>query len=84
MKHPDVHEAVVVAREFSAADLRLAAYFTTKNAIKQSQVEREIKYSQLAKNLRSYLQQNCLNILIPSLFIPLEQIPLTANGKIRS
>ena len=83
MKHPDVHEAVVVAKEFSAGDLRLAAYFTTKIAASQSQVEQEkSKYSQLAPDLRSYLQQKLPEYMIPSLFIPLEQIPLTANGKI--
>ncbi|MFC5648730.1 amino acid adenylation domain-containing protein [Paenibacillus solisilvae] len=74
MKHPDVHEAVVVAREFSAADLRLAAYFTTKMDVSE--------YAQLAQDLRIYLQQKLPEYMVPSLFIPLEQIPLTANGKI--
>ncbi|SFJ55817.1 amino acid adenylation domain-containing protein [Paenibacillus sp. UNC496MF] len=80
MKHPDVHEAVVVAKEFSAADLRLIAYFTTKIASQGEQEKSD--YPQLAQDLRGYLQQNLPDYMIPSLFIPLEQVPLTANGKI--
>lgn len=83
MKHPDVHEAVVVAREFNSAnDLRLVAYVTTKNAIKPSKVKQEkSEYSQLIRDLRVYLQQKLPEYMIPSFLIPLEQIPLTANGK---
>ncbi|MBD2871902.1 non-ribosomal peptide synthetase [Paenibacillus arenilitoris] len=72
MKHPDVQEAVVVAKAFNSADdLRLVAYFTTKT-----------EYSQLKRELKIYLQQKLPDYMIPSYFVPLEQIPLTANGKI--
>ena len=83
MKHPDVHEAVVVAREFSDADLQLVAYYTTKLDVKQSKVEQEkSEYLQLAQDLRIYLQQKLPEYMIPSFIIQLGQIPLTANGKI--
>jgi amino acid adenylation domain-containing protein len=76
LKHAAVHEAVVVAREFNSVDdLRLVAYFTT---VKHEKSE----YSQLTRDLRVYLRQLLPEYMIPSLFIPLEQIPLTANGKI--
>ncbi|MBM7584497.1 amino acid adenylation domain-containing protein [Bacillus pakistanensis] len=83
MNHPDVHETVVVAKEFNSADLRLVAYFTTKIDIKQGKVEQKKSgYSQLIRDLRNYLQQKLPEYMIPSIFMPLEQIPLTANGKI--
>ncbi|MCA0756970.1 amino acid adenylation domain-containing protein [Paenibacillus sp. N4] len=72
MKHPDVQEAVVAAKEFNSADdLRLVAYFTAKK-----------EHSQLERDLRIYLQQKLPDYMIPSYFVMLEQIPLTANGKI--
>ncbi|WP_051317289.1 non-ribosomal peptide synthetase [Ectobacillus panaciterrae] len=78
MKHPDVYEAVVVVKEFNSTDVRLVAYFTTQSEIEFDKSE----YSKIIRGLRVYLQQKLPEYMVPSIFMPLEQIPLTANGKI--
>ncbi|MCZ8521839.1 MULTISPECIES: non-ribosomal peptide synthetase [Paenibacillus] len=77
IRHPDIQDAVVVARECNPADLRLAAYFTTKLENRRDPAEQ----SAWIREIRGYLQQRLPGYMIPSYFVPLEHIPLTANGK---
>jgi amino acid adenylation domain-containing protein len=69
-QHPAVREAVVVAREDEAGDKRLTAYVVTGRSVPS------------AGALRSFLKQKLPDYMVPSAFIFLASLPLTANGKI--
>ena len=66
---PGVRDAVVVVRESSAADKRLAAYLVSDGSIDVSQ-------------LRSTLRERLPDYMVPSLYMFLPALPLTANGKV--
>lgn len=68
-QHPDVRQAVVVARRVGA-DHQLAAFYTYRNGDPGS---REL-YRFLAAKLPPFM--------IPALLVPMESLPLTVNGKI--
>ncbi|MGH9947839.1 MAG: non-ribosomal peptide synthetase [Pyrinomonadaceae bacterium] len=67
----DVSEAVVTARQESDDDKKLVAYLLSKSASKIEQAE-----------LRTFLKKKLPNYMVPSAFVQLEKLPLTANGKI--
>ncbi|MCF5710658.1 amino acid adenylation domain-containing protein, partial [Pseudomonas syringae] len=69
-QHPAVQEAVVMAREDVPGDKRLVAYFTSD----QANVEIE--------TLRSHLQGQLPDYMIPAAYVHLEKLPLTPNGKL--
>jgi len=71
-QHPDVQEAVVIAREFSPGDQRLVAYVVPKPESPDTNVG----------NLRRFLKQKLPDHMIPSRFVQLSALPLTANGKV--
>ena len=64
-----IHEAVVVVREVSANDKRLAAYLVADKATEASQ-------------LRCALKERLPDYMVPSLLTFLPKLPLTPNGKI--
>ncbi len=67
--HPDVRQAVVMAREDVPGYRRLVAYVVTNNESATSE-------------LRSFLKQKLPEYMLPSVFVPLDALPLTDNGKI--
>jgi len=69
-QHPQVNEAVVIAREGAYGDTQLAVYFT---ALTNEEIEEELKIH-LAKSLPRYM--------IPSVFFQIQSFPRTPNGKI--
>ncbi len=69
-RHPGVQEAVVLAREASAGDLRLVAYV----APRESSLARE--------ELISFLRDRLPEPMVPSTFVLLKSLPHTPNGKI--
>ncbi|WP_445632359.1 Carrier domain-containing protein [Nostoc sp. DSM 114161] len=71
-QHPDVQEAVVIAREFSPGDKRLVAYVVPKPESSDTNVG----------DLRRFLKQKLPDHAIPSRFVQLSALPLTANGKV--
>jgi amino acid adenylation domain-containing protein len=71
VNHPDVREAVVLAREDRPGDRRLAAYFVPQNGAVPSSSE-----------LRLWLKPRLPDYMVPAAFVPLETLPLTENGKI--
>ena len=72
LARPDIAQAVVVARESAEGDgPSLVAYVVAK-------AERTIEAAQLGRALAASLPQP----MIPSHFIVLESLPLTANGKL--
>jgi amino acid adenylation domain-containing protein len=66
-----VEQTVVVAREDRKGDKLLAAYFVVKAGQKVNSAA-----------LRAALEAVLPNYMVPSYFIALERMPLTANGKI--
>ncbi|BAT56838.1 amino acid adenylation domain-containing protein (plasmid) [Nostoc sp. NIES-3756] len=69
-QHPTVKDAVVTVREDVAGDQRLVAYLVVQPE------------SLSVEDLRSFLQQKLPDYMIPSAFLPLQNLPLTANGKV--
>jgi hypothetical protein len=70
-EHAGVQEAVVVAREDSAGDKRLVAYYT---AVGQQPVGAEALRAHVAGKLPEYM--------VPAAYVRLEKFPLTPNGKL--
>jgi amino acid adenylation domain-containing protein len=70
-QHPDVQQAVVIAREDNPGDKRLVSYLIAATT--------ELPTT---SDLRSFLQQRLPDYMIPSAFVQLETFPLTPNGKV--
>jgi amino acid adenylation domain-containing protein len=73
-RHPGVREAVVAAREDVPGDLRLAAY------VVPSQEHGE--WAAAEAELRRFLRQQLPEHMVPSLYVRLAAMPLTASGKV--
>ena len=69
--HPAVGEAVVVAAEDGSGDRRLVAY-----------VVPSVREPALSQLLRAHLAERLPEFMVPSLFVPLDSLPLTAHGKL--
>jgi amino acid adenylation domain-containing protein len=69
--HPLVSEAVVVANEEASGQKRLIAYIVPRGAS-----------GPLANQLRAFLQESLPEFMTPSIFVELENLPVTANGKV--
>jgi acyl carrier protein len=70
-QHPAIQQTVVLAREDAPGDRRLVAY-TTATAGSNPSVH----------DLRSFLQQKLPEHMVPSTFVFMGSLPLTANGKL--
>jgi hypothetical protein len=70
-EHDCVKEAVVIAREDEQGGKRLVAYFTASR-----------KEGLTIKELKSHLANRLPNYMLPSAFVPLDNMPLNAIGKI--
>jgi acyl carrier protein len=69
--HASIREAVVIDREDTPGHRRLVAYVTPRNGT-------EIRTRDLRKAVREKLPQ----YMVPSAFVTLDELPLTAHGKI--
>ncbi|BAY99677.1 amino acid adenylation domain-containing protein [Tolypothrix tenuis PCC 7101] len=70
-QHPEVRENVVLALQQETGEKQLVAYIVPH------------QHSSYTHNqLRSFLQQKLPNYMVPSAFVLLESMPLTANGKV--
>ncbi|MEG4517833.1 MULTISPECIES: amino acid adenylation domain-containing protein [unclassified Microcoleus] len=74
-QHPDVQEAVILARDEDSGGKRLVAYLVLNSAL-------SIGNSALIKNLRSFLREQLPDYMVPASFVCLESMPLTPNGKV--
>jgi amino acid adenylation domain-containing protein len=70
-QHPDINETVVIAREDVPGDKRVVAYFVpSRNA------------TPTVAELRAFLKEQLPEYMLPSVFVTLERMPLTPNGKV--
>jgi amino acid adenylation domain-containing protein len=75
LQHPQVTQAVVVAREQSAGEKQLVAYVVAANAgddVAAVGVE----------NLREQLRRTLPEYMLPSAYVTIQALPLTPNGKV--
>jgi amino acid adenylation domain-containing protein len=68
-EHPEVKACAVLASEDQAQDKRLVAYIVPDS-------------STAPQDLRGFLRQKLPDYMLPSAFIALDKLPLTANGKL--
>lgn len=69
-KHPDLRESVVVAQPSTSGSYRLVAYAVPRQEMPSSE------------GLRQHILQSLPDYMAPELYIPLQRIPLTVNGKV--
>ncbi len=69
--HPQVREAVVVAREDQPGDRRLVGYVVPREA-----------GSATGDGLREFLKERLPEHMVPSFFVVMDALPLSANGKV--
>jgi amino acid adenylation domain-containing protein/non-ribosomal peptide synthase protein (TIGR01720 family) len=70
-QHPAVQENVVLAREDGPGQKRLVAYVVTGQPLDSA-----------VTALREFLKGKLPDYMVPSTFVLLEELPLTANGKV--
>jgi amino acid adenylation domain-containing protein/non-ribosomal peptide synthase protein (TIGR01720 family) len=70
-RYPAVRQAVVLAREDRPGDRRLVAYVVPRD-----------RFDVLPAELRGFLKDSLPDYMIPSAFVSLRALPLTANGKV--
>jgi amino acid adenylation domain-containing protein/thioester reductase-like protein len=76
-QHPDVSQAVVIQREDIPGDKRLVAYIVANlETLHTKSLQNSTSY------LRDFLKAKLPDYMIPSAFVVLKSLPLTANGKI--
>ncbi|MFL9674215.1 amino acid adenylation domain-containing protein [Pseudomonas marginalis] len=68
--HGSIQDVVVLAREDAPGDKRLVAYFTW------------VAEPVAIDSVRAHLQGQLPDYMLPSAYVPLERLPLTANGKV--
>jgi hypothetical protein len=71
VEYPAISEAVVVAREGTPGDRRLAAYLVAKTADGVRQAD-----------LRGFLKERLPDYMVPASFMLLDRLPLTPSGKV--
>jgi amino acid adenylation domain-containing protein len=79
--HPGVSQAVVVAREDSPGDKRLAAYVVPA-ADDQAAGDNAEDDGTLAGVIREFTAQRLPEYMVPAVVTVMEALPLTANGKV--
>jgi amino acid adenylation domain-containing protein len=70
-RHSAIASSVVAARGSACEDKRLAAYLVMRNGTTPTAAE-----------LRTFLQETLPGYMVPSIFVKVESVPLTANGKV--
>src|SRR6185369_431846 len=70
-EHEQILQAVVTAHEDFAGNAQLVAYVVTEAGA-------EVSTSELRRHLSAHLPE----YMIPAVFVPLAELPLTANGKL--
>ncbi|MDM9385424.1 amino acid adenylation domain-containing protein [Chlorogloeopsis sp. ULAP01] len=71
LQHPDVQTSVVIACDYVSGDKRLVAYIVPNG-----------EQTPTISELRDFLKQTLPDYMVPSAFVILNSLPLTANGKV--
>lgn len=74
MDYPGIDRAIVILREDNSGDKRLVGYYTVRAVEKKDVVG--------AEELRDYLARGLPEYMVPSAYVCLDKLPLTANGKV--
>jgi acyl-CoA synthetase (AMP-forming)/AMP-acid ligase II/acyl carrier protein len=69
-RHPQIAQAVVVAQPGPGGEQRLVAYLVPKGPAPHSNV------------LREHLRASLPDYMVPAIYVPLDAMPLTPNGKV--
>ena len=69
LKHVSIKNCVVVVKEFSESIKLILGYIIAKNPVKSN-------------DLKLFLKDILPEHMIPNMFINIDEIPLTANGKL--
>ncbi|MBL6449160.1 amino acid adenylation domain-containing protein [Fulvivirga sp. 29W222] len=69
LQHPDVDQAIVTVKKDGDQEAQMVAYFITTKTWQPGE-------------WRSYLNRYLPEYMIPAYFIPLDEVPLTSNGKV--
>nr|QEO74871.1 condensation domain-containing protein [uncultured bacterium] len=84
-QHPGVKESVAVVSEDGDTGKRILAY-VVPNLVAPSQVPADPAAAGAeeisARSLRAYLSRSLPDYMIPSVFVLMDQLPLTRNGKV--
>ncbi|WP_407562711.1 amino acid adenylation domain-containing protein [Streptomyces sp. 184] len=75
--HPDVAQAVVVARQDRPGETRLVAYVVPSAAVSGTYDDGE-----LPSALRDHVRERLPEYMVPAAVVPLERMPLTPHGKV--
>jgi amino acid adenylation domain-containing protein len=70
-RHPAIASSVVIARGAACEEKRLAAYLVMSNGATPA-----------AADVHGFLQSELPDYMVPSVFVKLPALPLTANGKV--
>ena len=70
-RHPSIQASRVVAREVTCSEKHLVAYVILNSELQTS-----------AADLRSFLEKELPQYMVPSVFVRLETLPFTQNGKL--
>ncbi|MEH2120069.1 non-ribosomal peptide synthetase [Nostoc sp.] len=73
LQHPGVKEGVVIVREDTSNENNLVGYIVAETAQDSLQV---------ISQLRRFLKQQLPDFMVPTIFMALEAMPLTPNGKV--
>jgi amino acid adenylation domain-containing protein len=68
-KHPSVREAVAILRPDARGDRRIISYLVCVEPVSSS-------------DLRAFLREQLPDYMLPSAFVIMDELPLTANGKV--
>jgi len=74
----DILENVVIAREDEPGDKRLVAYFVPSIELAKN----DSAEGEFVQSLRVALKRSLPDYMVPSAFVRLDTLPLTANGKV--
>jgi amino acid adenylation domain-containing protein len=81
-QHPGVHDVVVAPYQPASGDRRLAAYLVPRIVGPDTEGDGREGAAELVRDLRRAARERLPEYMVPSVFVPLERLPLNPNGKV--